>query len=91
MRNEFFICKEMNNHRFDDYIMKLCQRAGKCEFRDLHDFLIKDILIVGLKVLRLTECLLLYQRMVSRKEINTLANTKYTKARKNFNSCTGNK
>ena len=34
---------------------------------------------------------LLYQRIVARKEINTVAKTKNTKARKNVNNCIGNK
>ena len=34
---------------------------------------------------------LLYQRMVAKKEISTVAKTKNTKARKNFDNCIGNK
>ena len=34
---------------------------------------------------------MLYQRMVARKEISTVAKTKNSKARKNSNNCIGNK
>ena len=47
----------MNNQRFNDYVTDLCQYASKCEFGDSCNSLIKYILIFGLKVFRLTECL----------------------------------
>ena len=53
--NKFFNCKRTNNQRFDDFVTELRQRVNKCEFGDLRDFLIEDILIVGSKDLRLTE------------------------------------
>ena len=51
-----------------------------------------DILVnmIGTTVSNLS-FVLLYQRTVARKEINTVAKTKNTKACKNYNNCIGNK
>lgn len=54
----FFTCKQANCQRSNDYMAELCQKSSTCEFGDLCKSLVKDILIVGLKDLCLTECLL---------------------------------
>ena len=69
----------MNNQRFDNYRIELHQYVSKCEFNDLHDFLIKDILIVGLKNLHLTDCLLWEPDIILRKAIQVNQATKEIK------------
>ena len=56
--------KQRNNQRFNGYVMKQRQCASKCEFGDLYDSLIKDILIVSL-----IECLHREPDLTQRKSI----------------------
>ena len=59
--------------------MEQHQCANKCEFSDLCDSLMKDILIVNLKDLVLSECLLREPDLTLRKAIQAGQTAKETK------------
>ena len=54
----FFTCRQTSGQRFDDYVTELRQRSKDCEFGDICDSLIRDILIIGITDNRLRERLL---------------------------------
>ena len=56
--HRFFRCKQMEEQRFDEYLTELKKRALDCEFGDLREDLIKDILICGINDDKLRERLL---------------------------------
>ena len=58
LRNRFFTCRQTSGQRFDDYVTELRQRSKDCEFGDICDSLIRDILIIGITDNRLRERLL---------------------------------
>ena len=62
-------CKQTNNQIFYDCVTERWQRVSKCEFGDLCDSLIKDILVIGFKDLRLTERLFREPDLTIRKSI----------------------
>ena len=58
IRHRSFTCKQIEGQRFDEYLTELKKRALDCEFGDLREDLIKDILICGIHDCKLRERLL---------------------------------
>ncbi|CAI9715635.1 K02A2.6-like family member retr-1 [Octopus vulgaris] len=58
LRHKFFTCGQAEHQKFDEYVVELRQKAQQCEFGNLTDSLTKDILICGIRDMRLRERLL---------------------------------
>ncbi|CAI9714890.1 Hypothetical predicted protein [Octopus vulgaris] len=58
LRHKFFTCGQAEHQKFDEYVVELRQKAQQCEFGNLTDNLTKDILICGIRDMRLRERLL---------------------------------
>ena len=58
IRHNVFTCKQTEGQRFDEYLTELKRRALDCEFGNLREDLIKDILICGIHEEKLRERLL---------------------------------
>ncbi len=56
--HKFLTSKQSSRQKFNDFVTVLCQRAADCEYVNLTDPLVKDILVVGTNNLRLKKCLL---------------------------------
>ena len=58
LRYKFFTCKQLENQTFDDFVTKLKLLAQDCEFGNLRDSLIKDVILIGVKDEKLRERLM---------------------------------
>ena len=58
MRHKFFTCKQREGQSFDEFVTELKKRSADCEFEQLRDSLIRDIIICGINDNRLRERLL---------------------------------
>ena len=58
LRYKFFTCKQLENQTFDDFVTKLKVLAQDCEFGNLRDSLIKDVILIGVKDEKLRERLM---------------------------------
>ncbi|CAI9726668.1 Hypothetical predicted protein [Octopus vulgaris] len=55
LRHKFFTCGQAEHQKFDEYVVELRQKAQQCEFGNLTDSFTKDILICGIRDMRLRE------------------------------------
>ena len=58
MRHKFFTCRQKEGQSFDEFVTELKKRSADCEFSQLRDSLIRDIVICGIIDNRLRERLL---------------------------------
>ena len=58
MRHKFFTCKQREGQSFDEFVTELKKRSADCEFEQLRDSLVRDIIICGINDNRLRERLL---------------------------------
>ena len=47
LRYKFFTCKQLESQTFDDFVTRLKVLSQDCEFGDLRDSLIKDVILIG--------------------------------------------
>ena len=45
--HKFFTCKQKDHQRFDDHVMELRSKANQCDFGEISNRLIKDMLVCG--------------------------------------------
>ena len=57
-RYKFFIYKQKEGENFDDFVTQLKKLSADCEFGELKDSLIRDVIIIGVSDNRLRERLL---------------------------------
>ena len=58
MRFSFFTTRQTENENFDEFFTRIKKMSEDCEFNQLRDSLIKDMIIIGLKDKKLQERLL---------------------------------
>ena len=58
MRFSFFTTRQTENEKFDEFFTRLKRMSEDCEFNQLRDSLIKDMIIIGLRNKKLQERLL---------------------------------
>ena len=58
IRHKFFTYKQQDGQSFDDFVTELKSKAIQCEFGDLKDQLVKDMIVCGVMDKKLKERLL---------------------------------